>query len=96
MANNVLSNPIVLDTTTVGESIDLNSKRVLSIYWFSPTSAGDDVLLTHDGGQTLFVGKAEADLGSQFFQIGGSQGIQVRNVRVNTIDSGVIYLYVAD
>ena len=94
MANNFVSNPMVITATfstaqTVGPSND--SIALDEIYWYNPGTIGDTFNVTlGDGTQTIRFGRCEVANQSQLFQM---YGRRVNQIQVPTLASGTLYVY---
>ncbi len=87
------SSPIVVtgSTTTDSEILAKEEKAYTKfIYWYKPTTAGDLVTLTDGDGRVIITMRAEADNGSQQWDI----DTQYYGIRTTDMDSGTLYIYV--
>lgn len=90
--SDVTVNPMVVDGVLTVTSL-ARPIRVKKVYWFKPTSTGDDFVIT-DGStaaEVLLEGQAEADLGSQNFDFDPPQ--VWKNFAVPTLTSGTLYIF---
>jgi len=92
MSNNLVSNPIKIDTV-FSTSTNVNSGAEISIdeiYWFNPVNIGDTFNITlGDGTQTVRTGRCEVANQSQVF---AEYGKRVTAIQVPTLASGTLYI----
>ena len=90
--SDVTVNPMVVDATLTVTSL-ARPIKVKKVYWFAPTTTGNDFVIT-DGSaaaEVLLEGQAEADLGSQNFDF--DPPVTWKNFAVPTLTSGTLYIY---
>jgi hypothetical protein len=90
--SDVTVNPMVVDGVLTVTSLD-HPIRVKKVYWFDPTTSGDDFVIT-DGtsaAEVLLEGQAEANNGSQNFDFDPPQ--VWKQFAVPTLTSGTLYIY---
>lgn len=93
MANNYVSNPMVITVTAtaavaVGGGTDIALDEV---YWYNPTNIGDTFTLTlGDGTQVIRQGRCEVAAQSQVFAM---YGRRVQAIQPLTLTSGTLYVY---
>lgn len=91
MANDLIANPIVVDTVS-GATVT-KPMRVSNIYWYNPATAGDLFVITDGGaaGKILHQGRAEANNQSQFFEFQPPR--EWGKFSVTTLGSGTLFIY---
>ena len=93
MANNLVSNPIKIDTV-FSTSTNVNGGAEIAIdeiYWFNPTNIGDTFSVDlGDGTQVIRTGRCEVANQSQLF---AGYGRRVTALQVPTLTTGTIYIY---
>jgi len=82
----------VTGTTESDEEILASNQKayIKFIYWYKPTTTGHLVTLTDGQGKEIITMRAEADNGSQQWDI----DTQYYGIRTSDMDSGTLYIYV--
>lgn len=84
--------PIIVTGTATGDTeiVPKTEKAYIKyIYWYKPTTAADLVTLTDGDGREIITMRAEADNGSQQWDI----DTQYYGIRTTDMDSGTLYIY---
>lgn len=93
MANNLVVNPISVDTVMASAADPGQPMYVKLVYWFNPATLADAFTI-HDssaGANVLLEGRAETANQSQAFYFDPPQ--LWGNFQVSVIDSGTLYIY---
>lgn len=100
MANSLLTNPIILDTTmssgykaqvaaSIGSPFVL---RIEKVYWYAPVSSGDTFVLQDGNGNVLVQGICSGANISQIFDWTPAPKL-VSDFRLTSLSSGKIEIY---
>ena len=98
MANNFISNPMVIDTAfstkasaTAGLSVPAGGWCIDEIYWYQPTTIGHTFIVYQaDGTTPVRLGYCEVANQSQLFK---GYGFRLADFQVPTLASGKLYVY---
>lgn len=93
MANNLVSNPMKIDTVISASTNVAGGAEVAidEVYWFNPSNIADAFSVTlGDGTQVLRTGRCEVANQSQLFS---GYGRRVTAIQVPTLGSGTLYIY---
>jgi hypothetical protein len=90
MANDLTGNPLKVDTAA---AITTHPTHVFRMVW-TPTTAGDDILVEDNGGSDLWAYKAIAADSNQAIAYEREFNSQVNGITVTTIDHGTLYIYI--
>ena len=90
MSNDLTGNPLKVDTAA---EITTNPTFVHRMIW-TPTTAGDDILVEDNGGSDLWAYKALAGDADQAIEYDRDFNMQVNGITVTTIDNGTLYIYI--
>ena len=89
MANDITSNPWVLDTAGVVTTAPFRCKEIV----WTPTTDGDDLLLADNGGKTIWSLKAVAADANQGIEYPKRIDGALNGLDITTIDNGTVYVY---
>ena len=89
MSNVTTGNPWVLDTAA---EITTHPTKIKRMIW-SPTTAGDDLLVVDNAGNTIFKLKALAADTNQGIEYERVLEHSVNGVTITTIDHGTLYVH---
>jgi len=89
MANDTTGNPWVLDTAGV---ITTNPLHILRMVW-TPTTDGDDILVTDNSGHYTWNLKAIAATTDQEIEYVKELGGSSNGLNLVTLDHGTLYVY---
>lgn len=91
MSNNLLSNPLIVDTGFANPVALPDNAQIMEIYWFNPTNSGDSFVVKNGLGAVLREARCENANQSQLFPM---YGIPARHIAVPTLSNGgKLYIY---
>lgn len=90
MANDLTGNPMLVDTAA---EITTHPTHVFRMIW-TPTTAGDDILVEDNGGANLWAYKALAADANEGIEYERELDCQVNGITVTTIDNGTLYIFI--
>lgn len=99
MANNFLSNPIVINAvmsgtyqSNIAAIYQRPYLRIEKVYWEGPITIGDQAVLQDGAGNIILPLRCESPAQSQVVDWSANPK-SIRDFQVVTLDSGILYIY---